>query len=601
MRLVGGNFSRDPTADMSGISSVDGSTGTALFSEATQAYAQEAWETGPTTSSVDWMANKITDIFLPESDIRMSNKLSEDELEDRKANSFYGKYITVPSDGFTDWEYDNALAETHQRMVRQSVMARAPSGLLQGAKRLGVELAVGMADPTNVLAAFIPRGLFIAAGKTALVETKSMQNLTKSVENYSQALDDMTAIQRMGSRAKLGAAESVPGAALVEVPIYAGAHLRGEDYTIEDVFMSIGVGIVIDTGIHVGGGALYDVAEIPARAERRRLATEKQAGKNADELTAYEEVKQQQEILILQADNFSTMQRFQSSLSPADQAAVLQTGLSQMAYDTKINMQDLIGTIQAKMDERMSPAAIRMSVLKEYKQRQYDAEGTSMNRREVAAYDNSVAKLDRLFDEKRDLEADLAGRGPIAGNIGKKKAAIRDRLNQESQARLDAVDAEIEATSRPMVDSAVKSKLDGRTDVEDLLLADMPGDLRVQMFAEIDKRIRAAKEGDPARLGEQIREMLDGLKRTAERPESQRTYREGAEAVQKKAGAKQTPEAANTVLAEQEADAVENANMAAEATGTEYTTDAETDAVIKTIDDTAATVDKFRLCMSAVI
>jgi hypothetical protein len=613
MKFAGGNFSTDPTFDISRLDSTQGDVYMSPFSASTHATAEEAWQTGPSPSVVDWVANKWANWNLDSgymSDIiegkgigkRMTGRnepdplsiafepnapMPQERLEERIKEDFYAKYMTLPKGGLTEWEYDFMLAETRERMMRQSTIARAPDTLTQDMKNFGISLAVGVVDPTNVIGAFLPRFAFMAAGKTMLSQTKKYQEISDSIEKYGEMMDGLSSAGRAGQRLKYGAMESVPGAALVELPIYHGAQLRGEDYGAADVLRSIAMGIVIDTAIHVGGGALYDVATIPDRKLRREAVVKREADKDVAAKNWNDMLNE----AYLENDNFSTIQRFQSQMSPADRAVLTQTVLAQAAKDLNIDVNTVIAQIQAKMDDGMTPGQIRLAVLKEYKQRWYDDNGTSMTREEQVTYDTAIQRLDGLVTEKQQLEASLEGRKAVEGKLGKKKAEIRDRMNAEERARLEAVNAEIETVSKPLL---VTKSDTGRIDsIDDLELSKMPLNFRQAMFDEINQRVAASRDANTAR------QALADLGAKMEAPESKRTYVKGAETTQARAGVKPTPEQEIGELAQQAADAEQNATLQAEQLGIELKTDEGAEAVVKDLDDMESAYESLGACMGS--
>lgn len=159
----------------------------------------------------------------------------------------------LPSDWLERKEYNKLELDILSRRKRRELrtgdaLSRADDGIATGAARLAVSLGVGMADPLNVLTAFIP---------------------VISAERYAAMLArQTTALGRAGVRVGVGAAEGVAGAAAIEPLTYAVAQQEMADYTLNDSFANITFGSIFGATLHAGGGAIGDAM---SRARLRQV------------------------------------------------------------------------------------------------------------------------------------------------------------------------------------------------------------------------------------------------------------------------------------------------------------------------------------------
>jgi len=146
--------------------------------------------------------------------------------------------LKIPDQGLTQNQFDY-LVEIQQRQNRyNSVLSRAPTGLLSKAALLGTAFAVSALDPLNIASGFIP--FFGEARYSAL--------LANSVGKFGKAV----------SRAKVGFVEGSLGAATLEPLNYGLSKYEQRDYTLGNVLENIMFGGVLGGGLHSGVGSIYD-------------------------------------------------------------------------------------------------------------------------------------------------------------------------------------------------------------------------------------------------------------------------------------------------------------------------------------------------------
>jgi len=121
-------------------------------------------------------------------------------------------------------------------VARQSVIRRSPGGFGLEAGALGLGLLVTAADPLNIAAAFIPvvreARFAVWAGRVGVP----------------------------AARFTRGTIEGAAGAAVVEPLVLAAATQEQADYDMTDSLLNVAFGTALGGGLHVGGGALADVA-----------------------------------------------------------------------------------------------------------------------------------------------------------------------------------------------------------------------------------------------------------------------------------------------------------------------------------------------------
>jgi hypothetical protein len=140
-------------------------------------------------------------------------------------------------------------------IARRDIMRRGPGGIGGFATQAAAGLLASLADPANIASSFIP---------------------IVSQARYLQALRNAAgAGGRFITRAGLGAAEGVAGAAVVEPVIYGAARQERADYGAVDSLVNLAFGGFLGGGLHSAGGAVGDRLGISAWA--RDTASEDRA------------------------------------------------------------------------------------------------------------------------------------------------------------------------------------------------------------------------------------------------------------------------------------------------------------------------------------
>lgn len=142
--------------------------------------------------------------------------------------------------------HDMKLAE----MRRQLVLSSVPTGVGGEVAKFGAGLLASLADPLNILSAFIP-GAAIRGG-AAMRGVAAPSFLTGKGGT-------------VGSRVFGGAAEGAIGAAMIEPLPYWAAQKDQLDYSLADSMLNIAFGTVI-------GGGLHGVAKVLEGRREKRLS-----------------------------------------------------------------------------------------------------------------------------------------------------------------------------------------------------------------------------------------------------------------------------------------------------------------------------------------
>lgn len=216
--------------------------------DVTKAAAGEAWEFNPFQAIDKYFDMQFARAKEKELD---QTPIPKDELNKQYAD--LGLHFDEDEYGSV---VDIIVAEKQEERKRQSIMQRGPQTAGAMAAKLGAGLVTSVADPVNLMAAFIP--VFGQARFAALAG-------------------------RIGfgkARFVRGTVEGAAGAALVEPIVYNIAQELQADYTLADSFLNVTFGGLIGGGLHVGVGKLKDLNE--ARKFKSDVATLKEQGKLLD-------------------------------------------------------------------------------------------------------------------------------------------------------------------------------------------------------------------------------------------------------------------------------------------------------------------------------
>lgn len=168
----------------------------------------------------------------------------------RKRAADAGVEVTVPDEGMPQADFETMLA-LRKRQKRDAVMlSRRPQTWAGwGAETAGM-FAGSAADPINVASAFIP----------LVGEARYGVWLERAGSGF---------FARAGVRARAGVIEGVGGAAVVEPFNLALNRTYEPDYGLSDSFLNVAFGGVLGGGLHVMGGAGFDLVSRDRRAAGR--------------------------------------------------------------------------------------------------------------------------------------------------------------------------------------------------------------------------------------------------------------------------------------------------------------------------------------------
>lgn len=186
-------------------------------------------------------------------------KLDKAEAEGRVKQA--GVSLKVPDAGYSEEALNLLIDRKREEVTRQSILARAPSGIVPSTTRFAASLLTGVLDPLNVAASFVP-----VVGEA------------RYAEMLAQASG---ALGRAGVRAGVGAAEGLVGSALVEPINYFGRTQMQDDYHMSDSLLNLAMGAGLGGVLHTGGGAIGDKLGISdfARARELKVAEDAQAAR----------------------------------------------------------------------------------------------------------------------------------------------------------------------------------------------------------------------------------------------------------------------------------------------------------------------------------
>ncbi|MEE9351519.1 MAG: hypothetical protein V3U78_04610 [Thiotrichaceae bacterium] len=160
------------------------------------------------------------------------------ENADKKAKDA-GVSLDIGELGMPEGALDLMIKRKREEIKRKALISAAPEGFWSGAAQIGTGLAVSLADPINVASAFIP---IVGQARYA-----------KLVANTS------TTLGKTATRAGVGVAEGLVGAAIVEPLVLFAAESEQADYGLYDSFLNLTFGAVLGGGLHAGLGAVGDV------------------------------------------------------------------------------------------------------------------------------------------------------------------------------------------------------------------------------------------------------------------------------------------------------------------------------------------------------
>ena len=136
------------------------------------------------------------------------------------------------------------VEQKRAEIIRETVIAQGPGGVLPLAAQFGTAIAASALDPLNVAASFVP---VIGQARYARWAAR---------------------VGNLRARAATGAIEGTVGAALIEPFTFGLSQAQQLDYDMADALVNVSIGTVLGTGLQVGTGTLSDIA---GRAATRRL------------------------------------------------------------------------------------------------------------------------------------------------------------------------------------------------------------------------------------------------------------------------------------------------------------------------------------------
>jgi hypothetical protein len=205
----------------------------------------------------DATTGNISSVLMDYAELQNKNdgpRLSRQESE--RLVSEAGVKLQIPESGYTKGALDLLVRRKRDEMTRQQVADATPWSWLGTPIRGGAMLLATVADPLNVASAFIP---VVREARAASLIARAGQG----------------AFARAGTRAAIGAADGLVGAALVEVPTYALRTAMQDDYSLTDSLLNMAFGTVAGGGLHSVGGAVGDALRgggNPYAASQRRTA-----------------------------------------------------------------------------------------------------------------------------------------------------------------------------------------------------------------------------------------------------------------------------------------------------------------------------------------
>ena len=175
----------------------------------------------------------------PRSNIGEPDTISEEEqLKAIKELNLEGKLTAV--EGETQEGLALRVKWKKEELARAYVLSRSDGDVSTMVAQFGVGLFGSLLDPLNVAAGFVP---------------------VIGVARYSRMLQQQaSALGRTATRAKVGAAEGVVGAALIEPALLLATEATQYDYNIYDSFANLAFGSVLGGGMHGLAGAVRDLS-----------------------------------------------------------------------------------------------------------------------------------------------------------------------------------------------------------------------------------------------------------------------------------------------------------------------------------------------------
>jgi DdrB-like nuclease len=169
--------------------------------------------------------------------------------------------LKVPDTGMRQAAVEMLIENKTRELRNDFILGRYQGGIAGGAVQLGTALATSLADPINIVSAFIP----------VVGEARYAQILGRAGTSMAS---------RAAVRGAVGAIEGTVGAAMVEPLIYTSQQQLQADYDGYDSLMNVGFGAIFGGALQPAAGAIGDVlarrAGMGAWAENLTAAGERE-------------------------------------------------------------------------------------------------------------------------------------------------------------------------------------------------------------------------------------------------------------------------------------------------------------------------------------
>lgn len=148
--------------------------------------------------------------------------------------------LKIPDTGMRQAAVEMLIENKTRELRNDFILGRYQGGIAGGAVQLGTALATSLADPINIVSAFIP----------VVGEARYAQILGRAGTSMAS---------RAAVRGAVGAIEGTVGAAMVEPLIYTSQQQLQADYDGYDSLMNVGFGAIFGGALQPAAGAIGDV------------------------------------------------------------------------------------------------------------------------------------------------------------------------------------------------------------------------------------------------------------------------------------------------------------------------------------------------------
>lgn len=202
-------------------------------------------------------------------------------------------------------------------------------------------------------------------------------------------------------------------------------------------------------------------------------------------------------------------------------------------------------------------------------------------------------KQAELEQAQRDFEPELEGERSLAVENTKRELALKQQLLDDHR-RGFHIREQYSKRLAKRINSLIKGE-DAGIEINKKVNAE------VQRRMDIIDEIHMAKPeyniGQKTDLSQGIKKSFTAMKSRAESPETSRTHRPNAEAEQAETGRRTAPTEDTAKLEQEKTDAIENAQLLAEADGNKYEMTKQEMELIDTVEQMKTSVDRLSVCM----